>query len=61
VIVNQDGIINPAGDFRRTTSVTNTGTNCISVTVQVWYSVRPEVLCTLPVTVQTMIHTTMQL
>jgi len=61
VRVDQDGVIASTGEFRRSTSVAVAGTNCMSVTVDVWYSIRPEVWSTEPVTIQTMIHTTMQL
>jgi len=61
VRIDQDGILCSTGDFRRSTSSTNVGTNVMSVTVDVWYSVKPGVLCTEPVKVQTYIHSTMQL
>jgi prepilin-type N-terminal cleavage/methylation domain-containing protein len=59
--VDQNGELCSTGDYMRSTSTSNTGDNCMSVTVDVWYRVKPEVWCTEPVTIQTMIHTTMQL
>jgi Tfp pilus assembly protein PilV len=59
--IDQDGVLCPTGFFWRTTAVTNAGSNVMSVTVQVWYSVRPEEMSAQPVTMETMIHTTMQL
>jgi len=61
VRVDQDGFYSSTGEFRRSTLVSVAGTNCMNVTVDVWYSVRPGVWSTEPVSVQTMIHTTMQL
>jgi prepilin-type N-terminal cleavage/methylation domain-containing protein len=43
------------GDYRRTTIVTNVQTNCIQVTCQVWFQVKPGVFCTQPVQISTMI------
>jgi Tfp pilus assembly protein PilV len=59
--VDQNGELCTTGDYRRSTSTSNAGENCVSVTVDVWYFVKPQVWCTAPVTIQTMIHTSMQL
>jgi len=61
VNIDQDGVLSPDGDFRRSTTATNAGDGVMSVTVDVWYFVKPGVLSGRPVTVQTLIHNTMQL
>ncbi len=43
------------GEYMRTTFVTPTGTNCLNVTVQIWYRVKPQVWSPQPVTMETII------
>lgn len=61
VRVDQDGVICTTGEFMRSTSVSTAAVDCMSVTVDVWYWIRPYVWSPEPVRIQTMIHSSMQL